>query len=242
MEIILYRYLPFYYALQAIQERRLKVGMLNELNDPYDCLPLFEGIDGNLGLQASQQALDAFSCYVGLISYSKTLINPVVWSHYADSHRGIALGFKYSDQDDIVHVDYQDERPLLAKKIFEKATESQLSQSERMVSVKARSWSYEEEARRLVPLKSCTMHADLYFEAFTPKSLCEVVLGARCTAQPPHIIRLLQQYGYEELNLKRCLPGRDTFDMDIIDLPTQTADAEALTMNISFTGGHGTVK
>lgn len=235
MAITLYRFLPFGYALQAIQEGRLKVGMLNELNDPYDCLPIFQDINGDLGLQASQSALNALSCYLGLISYSKTLINPVVWSHYADSHRGIALGFKYSDQDDIVHVDYQDKRPVLGKTVFEGSTESRLSQSERMVSVKANSWIYEQETRRIVNLENCEIQKDLYFEKFSSKSLCEVVLGARCNAQPPHIIRLLKQYKYEEVKLKLSRPGRDTFDMEIIDLPCKTTDAEMLTMNISFT-------
>jgi hypothetical protein len=237
MAIILYKYLPFGYALQAIQEGKLKVGMLNELNDPYDCLPVFEGIDGSLGLQASKHVLDALSCYIGMISYSKDLINPVVWSHYADSHRGIALGFKHSDHDDIVHVEYQDERPIFGRKLLEGNGESQLRQAERLVSVKATSWKYENEARRMVHLKNCKMQKDLYFEDFGPNSLCEVVLGARCAAQPPHLIRLLQQYGYDDVKLKGSLPGRDTFAMSVVDLPTQTADASRLTMNISITGG-----
>jgi hypothetical protein len=37
--VIIYRYLPSEFALLAIQQQRLKVGRLNELNDIFDCGP-----------------------------------------------------------------------------------------------------------------------------------------------------------------------------------------------------------
>jgi hypothetical protein len=37
--VMIYRYLPSEFALLAIQQQRLKVGRLNELNDIFDCGP-----------------------------------------------------------------------------------------------------------------------------------------------------------------------------------------------------------
>jgi hypothetical protein len=41
-----YRYLPAEFALKAIQEQRLKVGRLLELNDIFDSRPRFVGPPG----------------------------------------------------------------------------------------------------------------------------------------------------------------------------------------------------
>jgi len=37
--MLLYRYLSLEHAIGCVEERRLKVGRLNELNDPFDCFP-----------------------------------------------------------------------------------------------------------------------------------------------------------------------------------------------------------
>jgi len=217
MSRILYRYLPSKYALLAIQEGRLKVGMPNELNDPYDCLPRFKGIDGQIGDQASIHALNYLSCYLGLLCYCKSIENPVVWSHYADAHRGIVLGIEYEDDKDIIDVSYQDARANIVKPTDVEKKEYQISedQFQQLFGIKATSWQYEQEARRVVVLDQCETLNELYYESFGRKSLRFVILGARCQMMPPHIKRLLSKFGYANVQILKSAPNRDFYQMEM---------------------------
>ena len=98
-----YRFMSLANGLDSIQARRLRIGRLVELNDPYDCAP---GIAHAPNISAGgEETFEAgyfaqFAEAFGLLSYSATVSDPVIWSHYADGHRGIALGFDYIDPDD----------------------------------------------------------------------------------------------------------------------------------------------
>lgn len=215
----LYRFLPSQYALLAIQEGRLKVGMPNELNDPYDCLPRFEGIEGEIGDQASIHALNFFSCYHGLLCYCKSIENPVVWSHYADAHRGIVLGIEYEDERDIIDIKYQDARGSIVNPAHSADNQEMKYQIDEdnirhVFGIKATSWEYEQEARRVIALDQCDMLNELYYESFDRSSLRFVVLGARCQMGPPHIKRLLSKHGFTSVEIMQSFPNRDRYRME----------------------------
>lgn len=58
-------------------------------NDPFDG-----------GLISDPTVREAVESIFGILSLSKDHLNPIMWSHYADSHRGICLEFEQFDKPD----------------------------------------------------------------------------------------------------------------------------------------------
>jgi hypothetical protein len=79
------------FGLQAIRRQRLKIARITELNDPFEFLQV---ASANPKTRARYQYVKrALSAYMGLLCFSESWRNPVQWSHYAQSHKGVCLGF-----------------------------------------------------------------------------------------------------------------------------------------------------
>ena len=84
------------FALSNIALRRLKVARFNDLNDPFELLAVdVAEVDLRVGIRAKKEQINLTE---GLLCFSRTWRSPLLWSHYADKHRGIALGFDVPDQ------------------------------------------------------------------------------------------------------------------------------------------------
>ena len=86
-----YHLLPRKWALCDLKHDRLKVATFDDLNDPFE----LRGVR-----LENRDDRHRFNCWrnltatkVGLLCFSKSWRNPVLWSHYADEHKGICLGF-----------------------------------------------------------------------------------------------------------------------------------------------------
>jgi hypothetical protein len=90
-----FHFLNAYYGLEAIRRRRIKI-LSSELNDPFELLGI------NLARKEYRRAFvkirEELSKNRGVLCFSKDWQNPVLWSHYADKHRGICLGFCVPDK------------------------------------------------------------------------------------------------------------------------------------------------
>src|SRR5215471_7809223 len=93
---MVYRYLNEQFGLLALQQQKWKIGRLFELNDPLDCQPTLTRADESKLISVSEDPyfVEIYDS-IGIICYSASINDPVVWSHYADSHRGVAFGFKF---------------------------------------------------------------------------------------------------------------------------------------------------
>ena len=97
--MILYRYLPENSALATIESGTLRLGRLGAFNDPFEFLPVKTSLVGGPGIVSqkhSEWLLEALDAHKGILCFSheNTIEEPLLWSHYADHHRGIALGFE----------------------------------------------------------------------------------------------------------------------------------------------------
>jgi len=207
--MMVYRYLNEQYALEALQTKTWKVGRLLELNDPADCQPILV----NAPPQNTPEEETSFATRylsglyedVGVVCFSNEITDPVIWSHYADSHRGIALGFDFDPgSGDTLHkVTYQDCRPTIDYQIAQGLRpEGQVTPAfiDKVIkygfTYKAPSWAYEKEYRRFVWLgsPSITMKGAHYFEHFMTAP-DRVVLGVRCRLTESDIVRAGGSYG-----------------------------------------------
>ena len=91
----LYHFINAQYGLEDLREQRLKIALIMELNDPFE----FLGVDLSKreSCKVMEKIKEDLSKICGILCFSKSWDNPVQWSHYADGHKGLCLGFDIPD-------------------------------------------------------------------------------------------------------------------------------------------------
>jgi hypothetical protein len=95
------------YAVGNIQKGRLKAATFTDANDPFE-LSVFYSRDPAQQLRLKQFTDDVAKRF-GIVCFSEDWLDPTLWSHYGDRHRGIALGFDISEHV-LLAVQYQPQR------------------------------------------------------------------------------------------------------------------------------------
>lgn len=200
-EIMVYRYFNEQYGLEALQKQEWKVSRLLDLNDPMDCRPVLTNYPTRGTKEADeafeQSYLDEISKVVGVICYSAKIQDPVIWSHYADAHKGLALGFNFEERDLPLKMAYGEARPALDFVAVEaKRKEGPLEALMEIIRggflVKASSWGHEDEYRQFPGLEYCEMKGPHYFAPMPKTRLGRVVLGVRCRLGVEDVRRIFE--------------------------------------------------
>lgn len=173
----LYHFVSAKYGIEDIQKRRLKVSRIEDLNDPFELLGL-ELADGELRKRFLRWK-HHMSQDRGIVCFSRTWRNPVQWSHYADRHRGMCLGFE-------VHASLPMRVEYTATRLMREANALLAAPVTRetmrkVLCTKYSHWRYEQEERVFVSLEDKNRDSDgRYFENFSPAvALAEIIVGAR---------------------------------------------------------------
>jgi len=158
-----YKFLNAKYGLKALENRRLKIARISDLNDPFELL----GTDlSNQELRtAFVEMKNALDKNHGLLCFSKRWRNPVLWSHYSDGHRGLCLGFDVPDEL-LMGVTYSGKRTT-SEKLFSKDQSVREREMNRLLSTKFSHWRYENEVRCFVSLEDEDPHNGFYFLEFS---------------------------------------------------------------------------
>lgn len=164
------------HAVSNIVFRRVKVSRFSELNDPFELLGTnFADKGVRKVVRAHKSDLDD---KFGLICFSEDWVDPVLWSHYAAKHSGIALGFDIGDTL-VKRVIYQPQR--LTNRLKKGTTTISSQTAEALITTKFESWAYEKEWRLLVALEKANQEGKLYFKNMGKDlRLAEVILGPAC--------------------------------------------------------------
>ena len=200
----LYHFTRKDFGLLILRHKRIKISRINELNDPFELM----GVDlsNDYDRQAMKILKEEISSDKGIVSFSENWTNPLLWAHYADSHRGLCLGFDVSDSH-LMNVKYQDERISsneprrqieMANALADKCHDNNLSTDQirrliqeqteedqsgqdfiiEILTTKFSHWSYEEEYRLFVELRN-KRDKHYYCEFGGHISLEEVIIGLR---------------------------------------------------------------
>jgi hypothetical protein len=191
-----YKFLSCKFGLKALREQRLKISEVRYLNDPFELLP-FDISDPMIRKGVLTIRNEMGSGY-GLLCFSRNWHNPVLWAHYAESHRGLCLGFEvpHDDQHAVAYV----ERPIKLERLDRDFANS-------MLFTKYEHWRYEEEIRMWATLAERS--GSFYFCGFGPKlRLVEIIAGAGC---PLSRRKLLQTLGSHQDGI-RIVKARPAFD------------------------------
>lgn len=174
----LYQLGSAHYALQNIERQRLKVSRIDDLNDPFELLGAMQRDKD--WRRIFRQAKTRIHNQDGVLCFSRSWRNPVLWSHYGDKHRGICLGFDVASE---VTMPVTYVANLLRLKLDKSQLHEPFSSqvANQLLTTKFKDWAYEEEVRIRTSLARAERDGDLYFYAFTPNLvLREVILGPRC--------------------------------------------------------------
>jgi len=178
------------FALSNLSLKRLKVSRFGDLNDPFELLA------ANLANSEHRVAFGEMKRQLsenkGLICFSRSWNNPLLWGHYAEKHTGSALGFEvpehllsqvlYTSQRVRIDVDAKTKRAKLDKALVN-----------RLLRTKFVDWKYEDEYRLFVQLDPTTRESGFFFYDFSDDlKLMEVILGPRCELPVGRIRALLQ--------------------------------------------------
>ena len=189
----LYHFLSEKYALEALRNKRIKVSIIDKLNDPFEFYPGFSN--------PNQEMENIFSVWKAKISkeqgiscFSKRWHNPLLWSHYAEHHTGFALGFELPD-DAAIEVDYTKDRPLFSWNKLPKGDKQLNTFLHKLINTKFLSWAYEEEVRFGYILSKLDLENKLYFQKFdSDLILKEVITGCNNTLSDEKLLSLLDEF------------------------------------------------
>ncbi len=161
-----YHFLNAHYGIDDLRNGRLKISRIMELNDPFE----FLGVDlsDRQFRWALRKTKAELSKTKGLLCFSKTWTNPVLWGHYADRHRGMCLGFDVPESilGKVQYVDSRPARPDVLDEAFMK----------RLLFTKFSHWQYEQEYRAYVQLDEAV--EGLYYSEFSAQlALKRVIVG-----------------------------------------------------------------
>lgn len=161
----------------------------------------------------------AFNDNVGILSLSEIPDHELMWSHYADTHKGLVLCFderhsffnrRRSENDEfyfVRKVQYSD-GPAVSLATID---------GDALLVMKGTKWSYEREWRMLVPLRDATRSLKIggdtvHLFTFPPEALRGIILGAYATAPLEDAVRNLLNDRPElrHVHLSRALLDFDT--------------------------------
>lgn len=189
-----------HFGLSNLALRRLKVARFSDLNDPFELLGVHVGDrDIRTAFRETKNRIDATK---GLICFTRSWKNPLMWGHYAEKHAGMCLGFDVPDKflSPVIYAKRLLKIELDPKTKTPKPTEAVVN---RLLRTKFFDWKYEDEMRLFVQLDHNTVESGKYFYPFSENLLLrEVVLGPRCELPIEGVRSIVSGYDPEVKVLK----------------------------------------
>ena len=166
------------FALSNLALRRIKVSRFSDLNDPFELLAV--DINNKEYRPAIRSTKEEINNSKGLVCFSRSWSNPLMWGHYGERHTGICLGFDVPDEmlADVIYakkllkleIDKKTKKPMLTEEVMKK-----------LLLTKFYDWQYENEVRLFVELDHDTIESGKYFYSFSNDLILrEVILGPHC--------------------------------------------------------------
>jgi len=174
-----YKYYSAKWAWEAIIKKRLKVSTYVDINDPFEFRAI--GTEDRVVRRMTEGMLDRLQHEIGFVSFCKNRKNPVIWSHYAESYKGICLGFDVDDQL-LNKIDYVHNRINLSEEAYWVITEDKDRFPKLLLTTKFSHWKYESERRVFFKLNEPEIirENDFFFAPFKDNfSLKEIILGPK---------------------------------------------------------------
>ena len=147
-----YKFLCEKYGLESIEKRRLKQSRVSDLNDPFELRSF--NLTNVVIRKTFEQTAEDVDKVSGMLCFSADWINPVMWAHYSDKHKGLCLGFDIPDlnedpKNDAGYVRYVPQVfPFPSPAEFDKMPDDEhVDFARSALFTKVDHWTYEKEIR-----------------------------------------------------------------------------------------------
>lgn len=145
---------------------------------------MLEAATPKLDAQFQTEILDTLSLKFGVVCFSGNPTDPLMWAHYASSHRGLVIEFDANDglfnTPSFLKVDY-----LPNRADYNPDGTPNAAAVAAFARRKSPHWSYEQEFRLILDLKSTRKAPGpppMFLFRIEPKLIKSVTLGLRCSA------------------------------------------------------------
>ena len=141
----------------------------------------------------------------GMLCLSATPHAPLMWSHYADSHAGVCLGF---DSEVSYFAVAQPVRYTRSRPVVDPTVQSEAQMLDASLYTKSLDWAYEEEWRIVL-----TSGPGKY--RVPSNALRSIIVGARISHEHFKEIVSLVKTLSEPVEIHRASPTTDTFEVEL---------------------------
>ena len=189
-------------------------------NDPYDCALHFELT--NLKTELPQNTIDALNKYINekaIICFSEVYNSILMWSHYADSHKGFCIAYKkdYFQQyhakksgNRLKNINYTHSINIDAKGMLE---DKLWCEVEKLLTTKYADWSYEREWRFLLEYteeRDKTIGGRKFkLEEGLENIIDEIILGVKCPEKTEYWLKTI----FPNTKFKKLKMKSDSFEL-----------------------------
>ncbi len=182
-----------------------------------------------------------FGTFYGLQCFSKVKDSLLMWSHYADAHRGFVIGFDadngffapgYLSVEGLKAVGYSTGRYVLPERGFSDIANNKEEMAKAIAKLcftKSIKWAYEKEMRLLAPANE----ANDNFYPLPSDAIREVILGIRITENDRKEIADLLKAKYSHATLLQAKVNPEQFALDFIPYADYVAEQGRLSVVIS---------
>ena len=187
MNNILYKYKTidnWKYILDIFIKKRLYAAKYTELNDPMEGQYFYKG---NAEVRELEKKLREEKQIIGICSFSKNYNSTLMWSHYANSHRGIVLGVRIGEKACIIEeVKYVDS---IAK--IDITNNWPRFKAQEILTYKLSAWNYENEYRVIGHMKKVRVE------------IVELFLGCKIRTDDEEIIKSLAEKYLNDVKIRK---------------------------------------
>lgn len=226
---------PYGHTLDIFRNKQIWFSKPSDFNDPFDCRIYPDKISANYiadkapessfsrdftremlknnlsdekALEFIRVAIDNVISEKGIKCFTPYPDNLLMWSHYADSHKGICIEFDVLEDPEFfifpIKVKYEKEYP--------KIDFTNVAETVKIYSTKSIEWSYEEEIR--------VMKLKTGLHDIKPSAIRSIIIG--CKTPQSDIDKIIDILSSEEslghIVLKKAIPDEYAFRLNIIDL------------------------
>ncbi|MEN9702141.1 MAG: hypothetical protein RIR55_1483 [Bacteroidota bacterium] len=213
-----YRYQPINkYTLTNLVKSKNWVADPMDFNDPFEFrMTDISYLDSKGELSYLDESGMKARCHyeqninkIGVISYSSIENNTLMFSHYADQHKGFCLEFdvpkenligmkKIRYQDNFKTINYPLDRDLLKRELITICT------------TKSKVWEYEQEYRQLF--------TDKHFHAEYPGQLTGIIFGCKTSKDDIELVlSVIKQL--DGLEISKAFIQKNTFNLGLCTVP-----------------------
>jgi hypothetical protein len=168
-----YHFTTSEFGLKDIRLRRLKIATLLDVNDPFELAVCCSDASRRRALGATRLQMGS---EFGMLCFSAHWHNPVQWSHYAEKHHGICLGFDAAEQF-LTKVRYARNPPRLIWEAIQQGGPDGEAEMLRWSSTKYEHWRYEDEWRGFLGLEESDSRGRYFFGFGDDLRLRQVIVG-----------------------------------------------------------------